>query len=132
MLQAIKFGVSTVMAIAAFSVLAALTIDFATYLFGKPTRGVSYGIGLYYLHIAVTVIGGLALLCANWLGMKLPLAFAAVGICSCVLLLFGQPSIAVRIGVAAVIVVILAAIMGAYSRVLRKGGTGSKSHGQSL
>lgn len=93
----LKHYSAALIAIVVFFVVALLSVDAVTYVLGRPSRGVGYGIGVYYLTITLAVVGSITLMSARWFGLKLSLAIGTVASLACVVILFPQPSLTVRL-----------------------------------
>lgn len=114
-----KFYLSALFATAIFVVSASLTLDAVTYLLGKPSRGVSYGIAIHYLNYAIAIVGLAALRSTKWIKRDLSMAFGAIALCVCVIGLFPQPGIGVRILVALAISMMLALSIAIHAKINR-------------
>lgn len=115
------WGVS-LLAFALFWVVAVGLVDLTTLLLGKPWRGVSYGIGVYYLSICLAVIGGLALLVSGFMsgrgGARWALGLGGLAIGFAVFTFLGQPSVLVRGGLSLLLSGLLWGAMILQRRVL--------------
>lgn len=115
-----KFSISLLIAIIGFLGLSAVALDFLTSYLAKPSRGVSYGISMYYLTAAISFTGGIALAATKWFGLRTPLALGVFFIFIWVIWLFPQPNFIVKIFVALAISLILAITMTVLLRIMKK------------
>jgi len=106
-----KFFGWALTAVIIFVGLSVFVLDVTTAYFGMPTRGVSYGIAIYYLAIIILVTGSTSLFATKWHGLILPLSLGTFVLSVSVLWLLPQPNIAVRLIVAVVISLILVITM---------------------
>lgn len=105
--RVLRFYVLALLFTGIFFVCASLMIDAATYFLGKPWRGVSYGIGVYYLNISLVCVAGITLIGTRWFGGGLSLLIGVPCVFLCVAMFFPQPLILVRLSVASLISILL-------------------------
>lgn len=103
-----KFFFLTVVSIVIFIGVSALTLDAVAAHLGKPSRGVSYGVSMFYLVSAISLAGGGALIFTKWLGSRFALFLGVFPVFILVVWLLPHPSYAMRSFVAAAIAVVLA------------------------
>ena len=80
-----------------FFVLAAASIDTVTHFLGPPSRGVGYGIGIQSLGLALAIAGAATLTASYWVGRAFALTIGTALCLICVVALFPQPSLLVRL-----------------------------------
>jgi len=114
-----RFTFSVLCAVSVFIGLTAIIIDFSTWYLGRPWRGVSYGISIFYLTAFVAVSGSTALISSRYFGLVIPLISGIFTISSGIILFLPQPGILDRVVIALTVSIVLAAAMLALCKVNR-------------
>lgn len=91
-----KLYLSVLFAVVFFIGISVLTLDAVTSHFGKPSRGFSYGVSMYYLAFAISITGSAALILTKWFNPRLTLFFGVFSIFIWVVWLLPHPGFAIK------------------------------------